>query len=261
MLIPEREKFAACDLSTARLNQYPVEWCGDFLFVGIQPRSALHDQLDAAAEILENISFNIDGCADVNQYTYECYWPLAVENALEPYHISMVHPQTLATLELEAGENLFMDINSVWQAPVGNARIRRQLESLARFFSIDYAYKGYFSLYLFPFTMLSSTYGYSYSLQHFFPAAAGSQHANFSSRLLTAPTADERAATMVRTLFESTAQVNRKVFQEDHEICKRMPADSWSPEPLRFPSADEVKISHFRESCRRHLAAQGMTGA
>ncbi len=256
MIIPEREKFAHCDLSQARLRQYETAWCGDFLFVGMRPRMPLYDQLDGAAEILENISFNIDARGDLSQYTYECYWPLAVENALEPYHISLIHPQTLATLELEDGENRFLGINSVWQAPVGNARIRRQLQGLKRFFAIDYAYEGYFSLYLFPFTMLSSTFGYSYSLQHFFPAAQGRRETSFTSRLLTAPAAGERAAAMVAPLLESTAQVNRRVFTEDHDVCKRMPADSWSVEPLRFSSRDEAKIEHFRESCRRHLAGR-----
>jgi phenylpropionate dioxygenase-like ring-hydroxylating dioxygenase large terminal subunit len=254
MIIPGREKFADCDLSEARLRQYAVEWCGDFLFVGIAPRWALYDQLGDTAGIIENISFNIDGQADVSHYSYECYWPLAVENALEPYHISLVHPQTLAMLQLEDGENVFMGVNSIWRAPVGNMRIKRQLQGLKRLFAIDFAYDGYFSLYLFPFTMLSSTFGYSYSLQHFFPAAEGSHRTHFSSRLLTAPAADERAAAMIAPLIESTAQVNRRVFAEDHEICKRMPAESWGVQPLRFASADEAKISHFRASCRAHLA-------
>lgn len=256
MIIPAREKFSGCDLSGARLREYKVDWCGDFLFVAIEPRAALYDQLGETAEILENVSFNIDARADVNQYAYECYWPLAVENALEPYHISMIHPQTLATLDLQDGENRFMGINSVWRAPVGNARIRRQLEGLKRFFRIDYAYEGYLSVYLFPFTMISSTYGYSYSLQHFFPAPDG-RRTTFCSRLLTAPAADERSAGMVASFFESTAQVNRRVFEEDHAVCKRLPADSWSAAPLRFPSDDEIKISHFRESCRGHLEGAG----
>ncbi len=255
MIIPEREKFAHCDLAEARLHQYAVDWCGDFLFVGIAPRQPLYEQLGDSAAWLENVSFNIDARADVNHYTFECWWPLAVENALEPHHISLVHPQTLATLQLERGDNRFMGLNSLWTAPVGNARIARQLQGLKRFFAIDFAYDGYASLYLFPFTMLSSTFGFSYSLQHFFPGARGDTH--FSSRLLTTPAADERAAAMVAPLLESTAALNRRVFEEDHEVCKRMPASSWSPEPLRFASTDEAKIEHFRASCRQHLATAG----
>jgi len=50
-------------------------------------------------------------------------------------------------------------------------------------FNISDQHEGYQSIYLFPFTMLTSTFGYSYSLQNFFP----SQESNktfFYSRLL-----------------------------------------------------------------------------
>lgn len=253
IIVPHRENYSGCDLSKARLSTFPVDWCGDFLFFSVTPRQPLYDQLGEASEILENISFNIDSSADVNQYVYDCYWPLAVENALEPDHISLIHPQTLSKLELEDGENVFLGLNSVWRAPIGNARLRKQLGGLKRFFNIDYGYEGYLSLYLFPFTMLSSTHGYSYSLQSFFPRDASQASTSFSSRLLLAPTRDEQAASVLSSFFASTAQVNRQVFEEDHDVCKRMPRSSWNTAPLAFASRTEAKIQHFRQSCRAHL--------
>jgi phenylpropionate dioxygenase-like ring-hydroxylating dioxygenase large terminal subunit len=255
MIVPHPQKYRDCDLSQARLSTFPTDWCGDFLFFSVTPRQALYDQLGETAEILENISFNIGGCVDVNSYVYECYWPLAIENALEPDHISLIHPQTLSKLELEDGENVFIGLNSVWKAPVGNARLRKQLSGLQRFFTLDYGYEGYMSLYLFPFTMLSSTYGFSYSLQSFFPRDAGQGTTSFSSRLLVAPARNEQAASVLSSFFSSTAQVNRQVFEEDHDVCKRMPRTAWSAEPLKFASTAEAKIQHFRQSCRAHLKA------
>lgn len=262
MLIPERQKYAACELAEARLHRYTLDWCGDFLFVAIAPRLTLDAQLGDAAALLENIAFNIDGRADANAYRFDCAWPLAVENALEPAHIGHVHPQTLAALQLGDGEDRFMGLNSLWEAPIGNARIRRQLLALKRFFAIDHGYEGYASLYLFPFTMLSSTFGYSYALQHFFPAPAqgGPAATQFSSRLLTVPCVDERAAATVAPLLASTVQMNRRVFDEDHEVCKRLPADAWSAEPLRFASTDEARLQHFRAACRQHLAGATRAG-
>lgn len=255
LIVPQPERFAGCDIGSARLRQFATAWCGDFLFVGIEPLHTLDEQLQGTAEVLENISFNVARRRDFNHYRYECHWPLAVENALEPYHIGLVHPQTLATLALEDGQNVFHGVNSVWYAPVGNARMRKQLGMLKRFFMMDFGYEGYMSVYLFPFTMLSSTYGFSYSLQHFMPAVDGSTTA-FSSRLLTAHVVDEQAEAVLRPFFESTAQVNRRVFDEDHQVCRRMPPDAWSPEPLRFSADNEAKIVHFRQSCREHLARQ-----
>lgn len=256
VIVPAVEDFAGCDTTRARLNTYRLDWCGDFLFVGAAPRMALDEQLGEAAALLENVGFNIAGRLDLNAGSFRCYWPVAVENALEPYHISMVHPETLGALGLQAGTNDYLGCNSVWRAPLGNERVEKQLRALQRHFAIDYGYEGYMSLYLFPFTMISSTFGYSYSLQHFLPAADG-QSTHFSSRLLGTHLANERAAQMLAPLFASTAAVNRKVFEEDHQVCQLVPKTSWSMAPLAFPAASEAKIEHFRQSCRDWLAAAG----
>lgn len=252
LIVPDREKFVGCNIEDARINAYRVDWCGDFLFFGIAPKQGLYEQLGGVAEVLENISFNVDRRHDLNRYRYECYWPLAVENALEPYHISHVHPSTLASLELQDGENLFHGVNSIWYAPVGSAKLRKQLYSLRRFFHIDYQYEGYMSVYLFPFTMISSTYGYSYSVQNFFPDRDGLDRTNFTSRLLTVPPAGSSAAQILTAFWNSSAELNRRVFEEDASVCKRMPRDSWAPAALEFFSMMDEKINHFRDSVRRY---------
>ncbi len=253
LIIPAVEQFKGCGINQADLNRYKLDWCGDFLFLGVKPDIDLYEQLDGVATFIENISFNISGRLDLNSYEYECAWPLALENALEPYHIGMVHPNTLANLKLEDGVNNFYGSNSVWQAPVGDQRIKKQLARLGSFFNIDYAYEGYMSIFMFPFTMISSTFGYSYSLQNFFPHQTRHDRTNFMSRFLTCHVKDEHAQKIVKPFFDSSANVNRMVFEEDHSICKIMPADSWSPQPLKFISEQEVKIAHFRDFCRASL--------
>lgn len=257
VVIPMVEDFRECTAREARLNKYQVDWCGDFLFVAVTPRQPLYEQLDDVAEALENISFNIARRLDFNSYQFQSYWPVAVENALEPYHIPLVHTGTLATLELKDGVNEYHGVNSIWRAPLGNARIEKQLRSLAKQFAIDFSYEGYLSIYLFPFTMISSTFGYSYSLQSFFPHAKEGEITNFSSRLLAVHPASERATAIVGPFLNSSAKVNRQVFEEDHEICKLVPKTSWSVEPLKFASRQEEKVSHFRESCRAFLDDSG----
>lgn len=253
VIVPEKERFKACDIGRARFNTYRVEWCGDFVFFAIDPCLDLYEQLGKTADILENISFNVDRRIDLNRYDYECYWPLAVENALEPYHIAAVHPETLATLELGDGQNVFAGANSMWYAPLGNARVGNQLSRLRKLFNIDYQSEGYMSIYIFPFSMISSTYGYSYSLQNFFPSARGESRTHFTSRLYASNTVNDNALRILDSFFASTVSMNRDVFDEDHEVCKLLPKESWSSSPLRFPSDAEVKIDHFRQSCRNAM--------
>jgi hypothetical protein len=66
--------------------------------------------------------------------------------------------------------------------------------------------------------MLSSTYGYSYSLQNFFPAIGNNERTNFASRLLTTNAASINASQILKPFFDSTSVVNKMVFKEDHEI-------------------------------------------
>lgn len=251
LIIPNQEQFSGCNLVGANLKRYDLDWCGDFLFLGINPMQSLYEQLDGVATYIENISFNIESRLDLSAYEYQCYWPLALENALESYHINMVHPQTLATLKLESGVNEFYGVNSVWKSPIGNSRVNRQLSSLNRFFNIDYQFEGYMSIFIFPFTMISSTYGFSYSIQNFFPSALSMDRTNFMSRLLTAPPKGDSQIKIIEHFLTSSARVNRAVFEEDHEICKLLPTDAWSSNPLQYISKDEERIAHFRRSCRR----------
>ena len=253
IIVPDKHRFVDCDIDNADLNKYQIAWCGEFIFLGVKPRFELSEQLGSVAEILEKISFGIDGRSDLNRYNFSCYWAISVENALEPYHIPMVHPQTLASLRLEDGENIFNKFNSIWYAPVGNLKLKKQLASFRKFFDIQYQYEGYMSIYIFPFTMLSSTFGYSYSLQNFFPSVSSQNETKFTSRLLTSKLSSEKYSQILEPFFESTADINRKVFDEDNEICKLIPHNSWSMEPLKYASEVEEKINHFRQMCRESV--------
>ena len=194
------------------LKKFKLDWCGDFLFVGIEPRYDLYTQLGGVAEYIENISFNINGRLDLSAYEYECTWPLALENALEPYHIGMIHPGTLAKLKLEDGENHFHGSNSIWQAPIGDARIKKQLEKLGAHFNIDYGYEGYMSIFMFPFTMISSTFGYSYSLQNFFPSQTRVDRTNFMSRFLTCPARNAHSEKIIKPFLDSSSKVKTNLL-------------------------------------------------
>lgn len=251
---PDNAQFMHCNTADVTHNSYLIDWCGDFVFISISPSYTLSEQLGSTGEMLENISFNIESRVDFNYFDFKCYWPIAIENALEPYHIPMIHKNTLAKLELSDGINLFNNLNSVWNAPIDNSSVVARLKGIHKFFNIDYSFEGYQSIYLFPFTMLSSTFGYSYSLQNFFPAQDSLKYTNFTSRLYGVPLKSDRAMKILMPFIESTANVNRMVFDEDHEICKGVDSSCWNLEPLKFWSKSEEKIIHFRNNCKKELS-------
>jgi len=164
---------------------------------------------------------------------------VAVENALEADHVDLIYPDTLATLKLAPGRFEFAGMNSVWLTEVTDPRAVKGLEAVGRYFDVPHAHRGYTNLFLFPFAMLSSTYGYSYSLQLFLPGQApGVTH--FSSRLLAGRTKVASDHPVVASLFSSTADLNRRIFDEDHRICRRIsPAYDMEAKDRLFGPAEE----------------------
>lgn len=243
--IPCREQYAADDLRNTRLNTLQTDWCADFLFAAIRPALLLDAQLGDTFNLLGELSFNIDGLADVNAYTFECDWRIALENALEPLHVPFIHPDSLGQLNLGDGVNDFTAWTSVWQAPLGNVAMEKKLKGIKRLFRLEGEYPGYQSIYLFPFTMLSSTHGYSYSLQHFFPTESANR-THFSSRLLPGVTKNTAASSALADFFRSSAAMNRQVFHEDHQICQRIMHGAADSDRFGILSVQEQKIAHFR---------------
>lgn len=248
LFVGDIQRFSGCNVREADISRLETAWVGDFLFVGMAPQTGVAEQLAGLYGLVEAISHNVEERVDFSSYSYECYWPIAVENALEPYHISSIHRSTLGQLDLSDGSNEYHGHNSVWRAEVQDPRSCRALKSLGRFFDLDRQFEGYEFLYLFPFSMISSTYGFSYSVQNFFPVSR--DRTAFSSRLLVSKTRGEPAKRALTSFFASSAAMNRQVFDEDHAICKAVPTGSWSSAPLRFAADSEAKIQHFRTSCR-----------
>jgi len=249
--IPNAASFVGCDIENASLNQFKLETCGDLVFFGVNPEVSLQEQIGSHVySVVERLSRDVQACSDFNRYEFECNWTIALENALEPYHIPLIHRNTLATLKLGVGENVFEGENSIWYSPVEDERVQRRLSGLSKFFETTNPYQGYMSIFLFPFAMISSTFGYSYSMQNFFPSPKGDR-AFFTSRLFPARTSDSRYSEITDLFSKSTAELNRKVFEEDHEICKRVPSDSWTVSAPKYLSSLEQKIAHFRQSCAK----------
>jgi phenylpropionate dioxygenase-like ring-hydroxylating dioxygenase large terminal subunit len=245
LFIPEKESFRDCDPTQAKLNGYQVEWLGDFLFVSLRPARPLSEQLEGIAPALEAISRSIGSRTDFNAYLYECNWKIAVENALDQYHVAIIHRETLNRLKMEPARDEYLGINNISRAALGDERLERRLRSLRRFFDLQFQDEGYIAIHIFPFTFLTSTFGYSYSLQQFQPST-DPDRSHFTSRFYPSRLSSKIGPDTMNTFFESSLEVNHAVFKEDAEICARVPTDSWSPQPPPFLSAGEEKIAHFR---------------
>ncbi len=249
--VANTKSFTQCDIGAADLNKFKVGFCGEFVFFAINPARSLEEQLgNRIYGSLMKISSQLGSRGDLNRYVFQSDWAVALENALEPYHIPLVHVDTLSTLRLTQGENVFLGENSIWSSHIGNEKMDKRLKSMKKYFSVDGAFEGYSSIFIFPFAMLSSTYGFSYSLQNFFPSLKNDQ-TFFTSRLYPALATESGYQEIVDTFTQSTARINRQIFDEDHQVCKRVSGRSWSSKPPKYFSDLEQKVLHFRKSCSK----------
>ena len=244
------------DPRQARLGQWYLEDLSGFIFIGLNPYLPLSEQIGRdAVGLLERISLSIQNCHSSQIVEYEAPWVIAVENALEPYHVSRVHPKTLATVELDDGSNTFWDWGSVWHASSANNKIARLSALVGGSVSIGHRESGYMSLYLFPFSMLSSTESRSYALQVYKPSPEVSDSRTSLLNLLYTPSVfNERMRNSVESFYDATVEMNKRIFEEDAYVSSLVPFDSWSDQPLTYASSLEEKINHFRSCCRKVCA-------
>ena len=247
--VARRAAFDPTDLEGIDIRRRPTAWCGDWLFVGVEPKQGLDEQLGAFAPFLAGVGADMDGRQDFNAHLWESDWRVAVENALEAYHVPMVHPGSLGPMALAEGRFEFDGANSLWRTKVGNSGMARRLGGLRRLFDVPHANEGYINLHVFPFAMVASTYGYTYSLQIFAPAGEPDR-THFSSRLYGARTAPGKGAALTG-FFESGAALNRQVLDEDHAICRQVSTGFDLTSPERIYARSEERLRWFQAALRR----------
>lgn len=242
--VPAREIYPDCPIS---FNKYQVDFCGSLVFFSIKPKATLYDQLgETVYNLIEAISFDCSRLVDVNQYIYQCNALIAIENALEPDHVPFIHPHTLDPLKLTNCRNEFYNHNSIVKFDIGNIRVKKALDRVLKLFDTGLQrFDGYMSIHIFPFGFISSTCGTSYSIQNFFPLS--DEKSTFISKLYFSGLANNRNVDQISSFVDSTIQVNRKVFEEDHDICKRIRFKNWLKLIDGPLSNNEVKIRKFRD--------------
>jgi phenylpropionate dioxygenase-like ring-hydroxylating dioxygenase large terminal subunit len=247
--IPNVEEYGP-DFQVPKLNSYQVEFCGDFIFVAIHPENSLKDYLGSFFDDLERLSTRLGSCTDRNDFTFESSWRIAIENALEPLHVNQIHPQSLNKLKLEKGKNTFIGPHSLWETSVGDELIKKNLDRFKNLFEKGYERDGYFSYFIFPATMISSTYSFSFSIQTFLPQ--DQKKTSFLSRFYEGKIRTGLPSSALELFFRSATELNRQVFAEDHAICRHVRRDFGFGDRSILSNAEE-KVGAFQAAWQSHM--------
>ena len=256
--VPRYDTFdlAVNDPRQACLHQWQIFEVAGFVFVSSDPATNVHQQIgDDAFYLLQAYGASIHICHSSHSIDYPSPWMLAVENALESYHVPSVHPGTLGLIGLADGSNTFSDWSSLWQASTSSKKLTASSRIIAKSIDVADRVEGYSSLYLFPFAMLSTTESLSFALQLYQPSPlvrdcnSVLRTSLYIPRIVNAEMRDP-----VMAFYDSSAKMNRQIFEEDASISSLVPLESWDTAPLPYASSLESKINHFRECCRRSLS-------
>ena len=208
--------------SRLHLNAYRVEKVGGFIFfTDNQSEIPLKEFLGEKTFLhLTQISSSLDTLISDEAYLYDCRLEVAIENALEPLHLESIHPNSLNELKLGLADNYFSDNSVIFTQDIGNEKTKRGLLKLKRFFEFTFDEK-YQSTFIFPSFFISSTFGFSFSVQTFYPSDDKFK-THFRSKIYTSKLFDKAKSKILEPFFESTISINKQIFKEDSEICSRV---------------------------------------
>ena len=237
----------------SRLESWKVKLVGGFIFIAKNPFFSLSKQLGKeVTSFLELIGYSLNKCESVRQITYDSNWLIAVENALEPYHLISIHPETLNELKLDDGINKIWDWASLWNAPSNNQRLHNSTKRLKNGIKTKFNIEGYWTLFLYPFAQISSTEGISYAIQFFDPCEKSFIDKTIMNTSLYSPHLNNNAiGKSLSSFYDSVSELNYKVFKEDADICAQVPLNSWTFSPLKYASSLEIKVDQFKKCCTK----------
>jgi len=262
--MPRKEGFPLGDRELLCLTRYQVEACGIFLFFrrhGEGP--SLREYLGSYYEQLERIGSYFGPEVDSGAIPHAANWKLLVENVLECYHCSVVHPETFGrTLGIGKG-----GIDSVaFDGPHSSSHFprtpipgeSRRLKALAYLESRAFSHDSFFHIFIFPNLFITSTQGVSFYVGQSLPLSA--THSSLRFRLFEPKLELTRAQRSAQDMVNSNGMaLGRAVIEEDRSILEQVQHGVELSEKPGVIGADEVRIAGFTQAYE-HLMAGGSLG-
>jgi len=253
--IPHRPRFDDLTEDKVRelqLTRWQVETCGGLVFVreGVSGRS-LREFLGEIHDDMEQYSLALGPQIDRNEMIIEANWKILVENTLEGYHVDFVHEETFRRLgTVNQPKNWEWSLpHSRYSSPLSekfDADCRKVTKLLSdRPVTID----GYLHQLVFPNLTLATTYGTSFSVQHFEPL--GPERTRFTSYVFQTKLAGDVSgvrAVMLDTINHSVREFNRKVFEEDRVVCESVHLGAKQARVSGLLSDEEYRVCEFQRS-------------
>lgn len=209
------------------LRRLELECVGHFIFVRLEPGGPdLRRFLGHAWEFLDQASSGLDANMDQFTATVQANWKTVIENALEGYHVPMIHRSTLGAIDQfsndaedivdhlpDSGHSYMINrANTVWLK-----RWKRFERALGNW---PFKFEHYVHQLIFPNLTITSFMGYSFHIQRFSPDAAGQTSVDSRIYSVRCGGQTEQGSAIMRAVYDEGRGFTRKVFSEDQRACE-----------------------------------------
>lgn len=170
------------------LQRFPVETCGNLVFVSVAGQRSLREQLGEFYDLVERIGTALDDIYFTTKIPSDCNWKFVVHNAFDDIHAEFVHPSSSLDTSVYTGAKWkFHAFDPSLEKPgfdyskrhaqlnVGmNAETVQRNEKLWRSSFPDRAFQfdDYLHLFLFPNLIITSVQGFWYNIIRYEPISA-----------------------------------------------------------------------------------------
>jgi len=255
--IPHRENFpeVCARPGDFALRQLELQTVGLFIFVRTAGDGApLRTYLSQAWGFLERVSASLDAVLDDFSGTLASNWKIAIENALEGYHVPLIHRSTLGAINQFSAQredivdHLPDDNGHSWMINAANAEWLRRWQRFEQAIgSWPFKFDHYVHQLVFPNLTVTSFLGYSFHIQRFQPDAVN--RTTVHSRIYAARCSNQSAEgnRILRRIYEENREFTHRVFAEDQRACKLTYLGALQARrPAVLAQHLEKRIAHFQ---------------
>jgi len=234
------------------LRKWVVEKCGHFLFA--KKNIVLGSLREYLGESIHNTllacSESFSTKIDTNPFIVKANWKIVVENTLEAYHVSKVHPDTFAKLGASGSDFQFHSFHSTWNASLRESFIKSWKNFNKAFESRPMSFDNYRHIHVFPNLTIASTFGLSFGVQEIQPISASETSFVSHSYFTKLNKKTKKQDLLKAPLMELIKDFNQQVFKEDKDICELAQSGAEQvDQPYYFLDPIENRIEHFQNAC------------
>lgn len=265
--IPQAENFpeVCANRQLFALQQLELECVGKFIFVRLQHGgAALQDFLGDAWAFLSVLSAGLDRRLDDLETVFDANWKIVVENAVESYHVPVVHSGTFSsssqfsTRDEDVSDQQFDVAGHSQRVALADPDWLRRWKSFAQSLGRwPFEFDRYTHQSVFPNFTVTSSMGYVLHVQRFVPDGVGKTRLNSRIYSVHCEGLSEEGSGVMQTIHEEAIKFVRRVIDEDRRACALVHEGSRFASRRAILGHDvEKRVRHFQNAYLKALGGQ-----